>query len=212
MSLEKLSEHFTHYTVEQTWGVGNEPTQEKAINYLYAANPYEYQVRGKRNEDLALVQEIPHSGKIAFWLKNYYLSGMRRVDLHVMDTDKKLIFSIESPGALFQYKAKIFDAKEHPLGTIKKVFNPFIKTYHLRARNSRSLLTIRAPLFKPWTFPIYNSRQKEVGKITKKTPSLGQFMTHRETLEAKCSSMTSLEERCLILSATLLISIDHFSH
>ena len=208
MSVEKFSEHLTYYTIDETWGVGDEAEGEKVINYLSYANPMEYRVRGRKDEDLALVQEIPGSGQISFWLKNYYLQGMRRIELHIMDSDSNLIFSIEIPGSIFQYKAKVFDHNHRPLGTIKKIFNPFIRTYHLRARNSPSSLTIKSPIFKPWTFFIYNYKKREMGRIIKKMPSVGQFLTYRETMETKCSSTTSPEERCLILSATLLISID----
>ena len=155
------------------------------------------------------VQEFTHDGDISFWLKNYYLRDMRAIDLHVMDTDDKLVFSLHKPPAVIQYQAKISDSNDRPLGIVKKVFSPFLRTHHIRARNSRSPLIIKAPVYRPWTFPVYGFRNREMAKITAKIPRPGQFLSGRETLDVRCSSRTSPEERCLILAAALLIISHH---
>ena len=145
-------------------------------------------------------------------IHNKYFQNGRALVLSIMDNQNKLIFSIEKPyhtPYIAGYKAVVKDEKNRPMGTIQKSFNPIFRTYQMRFKNVTYPLSIRAPVIRPWTFPIHNTKNREVAIITKKFPSAGEFLTYRQTLDVKCY-LHSSEERCAILSVALLISNDYF--
>ena len=182
--IEKLSEHLRDFSLKQTMGIGRD--SDSALENAFrssSAELLEYSVCGRDGEEVALVREVGERGPGLFFSKSYF-GFMRDFKFHVLDTDDKLIISINKPSHFLQYKAVVSDSKGRTMGTIEKVFNPFIRSFQLRCRNSRLKLSIRAPIIRPWTFPVY-SRKKEVAKIMKKVSSVGQFMTRRETLKVK---------------------------
>ena len=205
MSIEKLTEHLSRYAVSETMGTG-------FSDRMAGMSPLEYKILGKDEQELALVQEIPQGGQWKLAMHNTYFRNGRALDLNVMDEQDKLIFSIEKPyhnPYMAGYRAVVKDSDNRPMGTIQKSFNPFFRTYQLRFKNTSSPLSIRAPVIRPWTFPIHNAKKRESAVITKRFPSAGEFMTYRQTLDVKCY-LRIPEERCSILSVALLISNDYF--
>ena len=206
--VEKLSKHLRIFSLDQTMGIGLDG--ESALANSFRSNStelLEYSVLGRDGEELALVQEFGEKGAKLIFSKHYF-GFMREFEFHVLDIDSTLIFSIKKPEHFWGYKAVVSDSQGRIMGTIQKFFNPFIRSFQLRCKGSRSTLSIKAPIIRPWTFPVF-SRKREVAKITKSMPSPGQFITQRETLKVK-SYVSSPEERCLILAAAVLISANYF--
>ena len=208
MSIDELAKNLNRYAVSETLGTG-------LSDRMAGMSPLGYKILGKDEQELALVEESgkwkEESGKWKLAMQNTYFQNGRALNLNVMDEHNKLIFSIEKPyhnPYIAGYKAVVKDGSNHPMGTIKKIFNPIFRTYQFRFKNS-SLLSISAPVIRPWTFPVQNAKKREIARISKQLPSAGEFLTYRQTLNVKCY-LRSPEERCSILSAALLISNDYF--
>ena len=203
--IEKISGHLRIFSLAQTHGVGVGGSNAENALRSSSAELLEYSVCGRNGDEIALVQELGKAG-LGLHLTKHYYRFYRAIELNVLDPSDKVIFSISKPEHFLSYKAVVNDSQGRTIGTVKKFFNPFIRTYQLRGGDSN--LFIRSPIIKPWTFPVFSGK-REVAKITKSMPSLGQFMTERETLKVK-SYLTSPVGRCLILAASILISANHF--
>lgn len=58
------------------------------------------------------------------------------------------------------------------LGTVRRRFGILSKRYDLVDREGRVFATVRSPIWRIWTFPVYNLEDREVAKITKKWKGL----------------------------------------
>ncbi len=100
---------------------------------------------------------------------------------------------------------------EHPVGVIQQRFGLINRKYTLYPNNGRRNLTIRGPLFKPWTFYVL-ADGRQVGLITKKWSGFfKEALTRADSFVVRFEdSGLSVAERMLILGTAVAIDIDYF--
>ena len=203
----------SEFEIKQTLGVseGHRPgILTKIFRHATHQSANEYELRKKSNEPLGLAQEFKKdSAAIPHWMKSYYIGKRRPLTFTVTNQNEDVILYLRRPFHIFSSTTIIKNSNHEILGYIWRRFNPVIRKYEFHTAERQLLAYIKAPILKPWTFPILNLRKKEIGLIKRKRPSLGEYMTHRETLNIKYLNM-SLEEKIMTLATALTICIDMF--
>ncbi|MDE0091918.1 MAG: phospholipid scramblase-related protein [Oligoflexia bacterium] len=207
-SLQAFAENLNEFRLCQTLGVA-EPGQKLAKHLMYNA-PLEYEIQSRNKEIIGMAQEEKKESLVPFWVKNSYLGKRRAIALKITDESDKSILYLKRSSYILASTTLIYDEHHELLASIKRRFHPFIRKYELRKKNQELIALIHAPITKPWTFPIYNPRKREIGKIKRLFPTAGEFLTYRETLNVQADNL-SPEEKIMALSLSLILSIEHFS-
>ena len=115
---------------------------------------------------------------------------------------------LKKDSAFFSTEYLLYNENKESLGFIKKRFHLFITKYDFYLEKSRRkpMAFIHAPITQAWTYPIYNPRNREIGKIKKLSRSIGQSLTNKDTLKIQCAKM-SPEEKIMALSAGIAIAL-----
>ena len=203
--LQAFAENLNAFQINQTLGAGD----QKLSDHLAHNALYEYEIQNPDKEIIGMAQEETKKGWVPFWIKNSYLKGQREIELKITNENHDSILFLKRSSYILASTTLIYDERQELFATIKRRFHPFIKKYEFRSKNQKLIGFIQAPITKIWTFPIYNSRRREIGKIKKLFPTVGQLLTDRETLKAQCGKM-SAEEKILTLAASIILSIEHF--
>ncbi len=204
--------NLSEFEINQTLGVeedGNRGSFSRFFRHTGGLTANEYKITGGDQELLGLIQEIKTEKFIPFWLRNSYASKRRSMQMVVTDSDYKTILYLRRPMHILTSTTIIENNEHETLAYIYERFDPFNRKYELRSKEKRLVAFIKAPIIKPWTFPVLNLRKKEIGLIKKKWPSMGEYLTYRETLSVKYRT-ASLEEKIMILVTALVLSIDLF--
>ncbi|MCZ0933344.1 MAG: phospholipid scramblase-related protein [Oligoflexia bacterium] len=207
-ALSSFAENLNEFRLYQTLGV-SEPGQ-KLSNHLAYNAPLEYEIQNQDKEIIGMAQEEKKEGMAPFWIKNYYLGKNRAIALKITNENYEPILYLKRSPYILASNTLIYDERHELFASIKRRFHPFIRKYEFRKKNHELTALIHAPVIKPWTFPICNPRKREIGKIKKLFPTTGEFLTYRETLNVQANHL-SPAERIMALSASLVLSIEHFS-
>ena len=208
-NLQAFVADLSEFQINQTLGVGK-PNQ-KLGNHLMHNAPFEFEIQNSKKEVIGIAQEEEKDSLAPFWIKSYYLKGHRAMTLKISNESYEPIMYLNKNHAFFS-TSLIYNENQEPLASITRRFHPFIKKYDFHGKTPRKELMafIHAPITKPWTFPIYKPRKRKIGTIKKLFPSIGQALSYRETLKVQCEKI-SPEEKIMVLSASLIISIEHFN-
>lgn len=210
-SLKHFFDELHEFEIRQSLGVSEpyEGAVSKVFKRVTYQAPTEYKLYAKDNESLGLVQEYRKEGSVPFWYKHYHLGKRRPLTFIVSNQNHDVILYLKRPFHILASTTIVKSEDHEILAYIWERFDPVYRKYEFRNANKRLVASIKAPILKPWTFPICNLQKKEIGLIQKKMPSLGEYMTYRETLKVKCSDM-SLEHKIMTLAVALTICIDVF--
>lgn len=204
--------NLSEFEINQTLGVGEDKRNGSLIKFFrhtggLTAN--EYKITRGRQELLGLAQEVKKESFLPFWIKNNYAPKRRSMQMVIKDSNDKIILHVKRPMHILTSTTIVANNKSEILAYIYERFDLFNRKYELRSRENRIMAFVKAPIVKPWTFPVLNLRNEEIGLIKKKWPSVGEYLTYRETLSIKYKT-TSLEERIMIFATALVLSIDVF--
>ena len=208
-SLLSFVENMNEFKLRQTLGVSDDPSQ-KLLKHIGHDAPYEYEIQNQEGEIIGMAQEEKKESLMPFWVKNYYLKGRRAITIKVTNENYDVIMYLKRSAYILTSTTLLYDENREMFAVVKRRFHPFIKKYELLTQNRELIGFIHAPITKIWTFPVYNPRKREIGKIKKRFPTVGEFLTYRETFKAQCDKM-SPEEKVMTLSASIILSIEHFS-
>ncbi|MDE0119601.1 MAG: phospholipid scramblase-related protein [Bdellovibrionales bacterium] len=195
------------FQIRQTLGVG-EP-DKKLSNHLAYNAPYEYEIQNPDKKVIGMIQEEVKKELVPFFVKNYYLRHQRNIKLKIINENHNPILYLKRSSYIMASTTLIYDERHEMLATIKRRFHPFIRKYEFRTKNQKLIGFVYAPIIKFWTFPIYNPRNKKIGIIKKRFPTIKEFLTYRETLKIQIGPI-SPEEKIMILAASIIISIELF--
>ena len=204
---------FSAMEVKETMGVDDKPWRSglsKFIQYTGYETRLEYKMLNQNKEEMGLAQEDETKNIMPFSIKSSFLGKRRPLSLTVTDKNFKVVLRLKRPFHVLASTTVVCNKEGAVLGYIWQRFNPFFyRHYELRDERKKILAFIRSPVWKAWTCPILNPAKKKIGLIKKQNPSLGQYMTYRETLKLECANMP-LREKMLTLATAFTLSIDLF--
>ncbi|MYE07326.1 MAG: hypothetical protein F4X95_01025 [Oligoflexia bacterium] len=206
-ALQAFVEKLNKFQIHQTLGVG-EPGQKLSAHFAHD-DPYEYEIQKLDKEVIGMAQEEVKKELVPFFIRNYYLRHQRNIKLKIINENHNPILYLKRSSYVLASTTLIYDEHHELFATIKRQFHPFIRKYEFRTKNQELIGFVHAPITKIWTFPIYNPRKRKIGIIKKRFPTIREFLTYRETLKVQTGLM-SPEEKIMTLSASIIISIEHF--
>ena len=204
--------NLSEFEINQTLGVGEDKKSGslgKFFRHTSGSTATEYKITRGHQELLGLAQEIKTESFLPFWVRNSYAPKRRSIQMVIKDSNDKTILYVKRPMHILTSTTIVANNECEILAYIYERFDPFNRNYELRSRENRLVAFVKAPIIKPWTFPVLNLRKEEIGLIKKKWPNVGEYLTYRETLSIKYNT-TSLEEKIMIFATALALSIDVF--
>ena len=100
------------------------------------------------------------------------------------------------------------------LGRIERRFNLLVKKYTLYDDRGVAFATIKSPLWKLWTFPIYDANENQIGQISKKwTGLLQEYFTDADNFIIDFGQTNwTLSQRAVLLGAAVSVDFDFFEN
>lgn len=134
----------------------------------------------------------------------------RPFTIEIRDRSGDLVLQVKRPWRWFFARAEILDGAGRIIGAIQQRLAFFRRHYTIETQGGRQVAELIGPFFKPWTFEIVVSGQKQ-GKIAKKWSGLlTEAFTKADNFGLELSPTVDEELRSLCLGATFLIDFVHF--
>jgi uncharacterized protein YxjI len=192
---ENLNQVFVHQSRE--WG--------EIITGFETRN--KYKVLDESAVEIGFIAE-QRKGVWAFLLRSM-LRSHRPMHIKVWNQTREEILDIERPFHFF-FSDMTVRCEGKLVGHIKQRFGLLFKKYDITDERENIFARVRSPLWRLWTFKIFDSRHQERGVITKKW---GGFMREIFTDEDKFKvefSKFKANEKAMIFATAITIDLDYF--
>jgi len=143
----------------------------------------------------------------------HFLGHWRSFKIVIFDINKNPLYYAEHPFRILFSRINLFRQNGELIGSIVQRFSIFQKSFDILDSSGKVVITTRAPIWKPWTFPMIKN-QEEAALVLKRWSGLFKealLDTDHFTISFR-PNKTNLKERELILAATLLIDIVYFEN
>ncbi|MBN2406369.1 MAG: hypothetical protein JXJ19_01620 [Elusimicrobia bacterium] len=171
----------------------------------------EYRILSEKGEDIGHIKEQKKSFAHAFFIRRW--GSVRNYDIIFYDRFQKQMLMISRPLTFFgMSKVRVIDGSGRHIGTVKRVFPPFIrKRYLLFDGTGVPLAMIKGSLIRIWTFNIFDMQGIQVAGIYKKWSGLAkEIFTDADNFVADMGNIRDDAFRKLILAASIVIDFDFF--
>lgn len=145
-------------------------------------------------------------------LARWFLGHWRRFEIHVFDPQRALWFRAVHPFRFFFQRLEVIMADGRPVGAIQQRFALFSKRFDVTSGDGTVLLTVKSPIWRPWTFTFQNSRTAaEAAMVQKKwSGTLTEVFTDADRFKVTLKPELSIDERVLVLAASLFVDLVYF--
>ena len=168
-----------------------------------------YQVLSNQGEEVGYVAEAG-SGLWRIICRLFFRSH-RPLDIRVWNKSGEEILKIKRPFFWFFSSLTVYGTNGQPLGEVHRRFAFFTKKYSLINQTGNEFLTIKAGIFKIWTFPMYDDSGQEVGKISKEWGGLlKEVFTDADRFGVEFPDYVSEEEKAVVFATAISIDFDFF--
>ena len=100
---------------------------------------------------------------------------------------------------------------QQKVGSIQRRFSLLYKLYVLCDRRVKVIARIRTPIWKFWVFPVLNSNDAEIGKVSKNWSGfLKEYFTDADRFSVEFPSSWKSDEKAILLAAAISIDLDYF--
>ena len=171
-----------------------------------------YELQSPSGEPLGAI--IERSGGFFDAIKRVFLRSHRALQIEVLNLQSKPLAHLSRKFFFFFSDLFVTDVQGIPLGSVHRRFGIIYKKYVLLDSHGRAFATIKAPLWRLWTFPVYNLGHRKVGVISKKWQGLiKEVFTDADQFYIDFGNETwSVEQKVTILAAALSIDFDFFEN
>ena len=178
----------------------------EAFTGFETANRYEILTPDGQN----LLYAYEESGGMA----RFFLKSHRPLDLHVVEPDGSLVLSASREFFWFLSHLHVSDGSGSHVGTLNRRFGVLKRRFTLTDANDRLSAQITGSLFRPYTFFVQNSNDREIGRITKQWSGLlREGFTDADTFQIEFDDAErSPEFRLLLLASAFAIDLDFFEN
>lgn len=130
--------------------------------------------------------------------------------LDVRTLDGRIVLELVKPVWSFFPRLEAFDAKNKPLGIIRKRFSVLRRVYSVLDASGHEIFQLFGPILHPWTFQIMKGGF-EIGKITKKWSGfLKEQFTRADNFAVIFPRELDVVQKSLLMGAVFLIDLIHF--
>lgn len=173
-----------------------------------------YDLRGPL-QSLGIVRE-KGEGLGATLLRNF-APGLRTIEAQVLDrSGQQVLLELRRPPTLLASNMSVRSGvAQRTIGSVQQHLNPLIRGYDLKDAAGRRFGRITSPLWRAWTFKLYDESGQERGSIKKRWTGLRQeYYTRGDDFELNFGESGehgwSLDQRSIVLAAAISIDLDHF--
>ncbi len=135
----------------------------------------------------------------------------RRYEIHVFDAARNVVLRAVHPFRWFFQRLEVVSGDGRAIGAIQQRFAVFSKSFDVEDAQGRVIMSVRSPIWKPWTFP-FEKGGRPVGTVMKKwSGALTELFTDADSfrIEYTAAELTP-DERALLLAAGLFIDMQYF--
>ncbi len=166
-----------------------------------------YKVLDESGSELGFIAEQRQG--FAGTLFRFMLRSHRPMHIKVWNHLRSEVLDIARPFYWFFSDMSITSDKQ-VIGHVRQRFAFIYKKYDLIDRTGRPFAYVRAPFWRLWSFPIFDSRDQERGIITKKWGGfMREIFTDEDKFKVEFKSFTS-EQKAIIFAAAISIDLDYF--
>jgi hypothetical protein len=177
------------------------------------ANKYEISATGGRR----LGNIIERGGGFKAVLKRWFLRSHRPFDIDVFNAENQAVLHLHRRFFFFFSDLEVVDVQTgQKYGSVHRRFGIIRKKYDLLDANGKLLAQVRSPVWRLWTFPVYNPAGLQVAEITKRwkgilseafTDADRYIVDFRETF-----NQWSDEQKAVLFAAAISIDFDFFEN
>ncbi len=149
-------------------------------------------------------------GGLAF-LARMFMGHWRTFEIHFFDDSRQLVLRVVHPFRFIFQRLEVSTAAGRVIGAIQQRFAVFSKRFDVTDASGRLLLSVRSPLWRPWTFA-FEREGRELARVEKKwSGMLQEAFTDTDRFRVAFESPElGLDERSLILAAAIFIDLQYF--
>ena len=168
----------------------------------------QYQMLDKSGQEVGFIAE--ESGGIGGTFLRLLLRIRRPMKITVLNGEKREILRIQRPFYLL-WSTMTVTCGQQKVGSIQRRFSLLYKLYDLCDRRGKVIARIRAPIWKLWVFPVLNSNDAEIGKVSKNWSGfLKEYFTDADRFSVEFPSSWKSDEKAILLAAAISIDLDYF--
>ena len=166
-----------------------------------------YTVLGPAGENLLMVMESRTKGSLFF---RFLLKSTRPFEMQIMSSQQEHILTLKRSFRFYFHYMEIMTAAGELIGYIQKQFSVLKRVYSVFDSNHQEIYTISGPIWRPWTFEIYQGNV-EAGVISKKWSGLlKETFTNSDNFGIQFPSQATFEQKKILLGCVFLIDFVHF--
>lgn len=171
-----------------------------------------YKVLTPEKKEVGYIAE--RGGGFLFFIKRAFLRSHRPLQVDVFDTAGSVLFHMSRNFFFFFSDLDITDSTGTLLGRVKRRFGILYKKYDLLDQQGRLFATIKSPLWRLWTFPVFNLRGEHKATVSKKWGgALREVFTDADTFMVDYQRYPwQTEQKLVIFAAALSIDFDFFEN
>jgi uncharacterized protein YxjI len=145
------------------------------------------------------------------WILRTIFRSHRPLQVHVADQSAQVLLHLSRKFFFFFSDLYIHDQKNQAVGSVHRRFAIIYKKYDLRDSTGQTFATISSPIWRLWTFPIFDQMGQQRGAISKKWGgALREMFTDADTYLVDFGQQWRTEQRTVIFAAAICIDFDFF--
>lgn len=172
-----------------------------------------YSVRDSIHRERAMIVEQGSTTRDA--LRRNILGSRRPLTMAVVSPDgQSVILRLDRPFSWFLSEMRIATDEGRTIGRVVRRWSLFRRVYELHDAQQLVFARIESPMWKIWTFPVYDREGRPCAEISKKWTGLTQEMvTDADTFRVQFNpELWDAEQRAVVLCAAVLIDFDFFEN
>ncbi len=171
-----------------------------------------YRLADEQGAECGYIME--HAGGLGRKLLRGFLGSHRGLKINVYDRDRQQVLFFWRKFYWLFSELFVETAEGKRIGKAQRRFGIIYKKYDLYDENQRVFATIRSPLWKLWTFNIFNPQDQQVGVISKRwTGLLKEYFTDSDTYAINFDKQPwTTNQKAVILAVAVSIDFDFFEN
>lgn len=144
-------------------------------------------------------------------LLRQFVGHWRTFEVHVFDNARNVILRAVHPFRWLFQRLEVFAADGRPVGALQQRWSLFSKCFDVLDASGRTLMTVRSPLWRPWTFT-FERNGSPVAVVSKRWGGLlREAFTDADSFRVEFGAADlGPDERALLLAAALFIDLQYF--
>lgn len=169
-----------------------------------------YQILDQNQMKLGYIAEVG-SGFIRL-LSRTFFGSHRPMHVCVWNEKKEMLLSFKRPFFFFFSQFTVFNGNQEVLGTVRRRFGLVYKKYDLQDQSGYTFLKVKSPLWRLWTFQLYDNQDKEVGIISKNWGGvLKEVFTDTDKFQVQFPQV-DYKKKAVVLATAISIDMDFFEN